>query len=494
MGHAIEESSIQTSLRQGDLSATTVLTIYIVVLFAIPSNLTISALGSLGRPSMWCGLLLLAWWTFAKLQVATPATLIVRQPVRAALTLLVTIVLVSFAAAMLGGQPPDQVSPAVTSLLRLASWSGVLLVTMDGLGTTDDLVIIVRRLVVVTGLLALMGLAQFMSGDTLLGWLRSVPGLTIESSGIDSRADYTRAAATATHPLEYGAALIGVLPLALVTAFATGFPRAKRKSSLMWWLPVLLIALASVLSVSRSALIGLLVSMIASMPGMNRQHRWIVIAGGIAGAIGVAIIFPGIPQTMLNLFLGIGGDPSALSRSNALAQVPKFMATSTLGVLIGRGFGTFLPRYYIFDDQWVQSAIELGILGLMALLGIALTGIGSAITARRSGQSPEIKAISSAIAASLISICVVFAFFDGLAFQISAALYFLLAGLAGAALKVGRLESDNSDSSSRSGTRVTISRSESDVEVTKGPRVPRRDRVPPHQPRDCRTFRYAGGP
>lgn len=427
-----------------ELSAVTILTIYIVVLFAVPSNLTISALGSLGRPSMWCGLLLLGWWIFARLQLSAPEMPTVRQPVRSALILLLTIVLVSFAAAMLGGQPPDQVSPAITSLLRLASWSGVLLVAMDGVRTTEELVVVVRRLIIVVGLLALLGMAQFMTGDTLLGWLRSIPGITIESTGIDSRADYTRAAATATHPLEYGAALIGVLPLALVTAAAGGFPRLERKSSGVWWLPVAVIALSSMLAVSRSALIGLIVSVVAAIPGLKPRHRWHVVAGGCVGAVAVAIAFPGIPRTMLNLFLGMGEDPSALSRSNALDHVPQFMATSTLGILIGRGFGTFLPRYYIFDNQWVQSAVELGILGLAALLGIALAGIASAINAHRSGKSAEVKAISSAVAASLIAVGVVFAFFDGLAFQISAALYFLLAGLAGAALKIGKIESTGS--------------------------------------------------
>ncbi|HEY9293778.1 MAG TPA: hypothetical protein VIP98_21070 [Microlunatus sp.] len=439
-----------------ELNAATLLTIYIVVLFAVPSNLTFTPLGSLGRPSIWCGLLLLGWWVFARLQLSAPEEPIVRQPVRGALILLVVIALASFAAAMLGGQPSDQVSPAFTSLIRLASWSGVLLVAMDGLRTTDELVAVVRRLVVVVALMAVLGLAQFVTGDTLLGWLQSVPGLALDSSGIQARGDYTRAAATATHPLEYGVALIGVLPLALVAASTGGFNQRRpgtglsatlRAPAIVWWLPVGVIALASMLAVSRSALIGLMVCVIASLPALSRPYRWLVVGGGFVAAIGVAVISPGLPQTMINMFLAIGDDPSALSRTNALDRIPQFMATSWFAVLIGRGFGTFLPRYQIFDDQWALTAVELGVLGLAALLGVAIAAIASAIRARRSAQSTELRAIASALCASMLAVCVDFLFFDGLSFPISAGLYFLIAGLAGAALKVSVLEAVETDRS-----------------------------------------------
>ena len=35
--------------------------------------------------------------------------------------------------------------------------------------------------------------------------------------------------------------------------------------------------------------------------------------------------------------------------------------------MIGQGFGTFLPRYYIFDNGWVLLTVELGALGVACM-------------------------------------------------------------------------------------------------------------------------------
>ena len=53
------------------------LTVYLVLLLAIPSGVTITALGALGRPSMIWGLVLMAWWAVSRLQAQVP----VAQPV-----------------------------------------------------------------------------------------------------------------------------------------------------------------------------------------------------------------------------------------------------------------------------------------------------------------------------------------------------------------------------------------------------------------------------
>lgn len=103
------------------------------------------------------------------------------------------------------------------------------------------------------------------------------------------------------------------------------------------------------------------------------------------------------------------------------------MSTSPL---IGSGFGIFLPRYYIFDNQWVLIAVELGILGIFAFAGFFVAGIWSARQARRSGSS-DVRLLGHALAASMFNVAVLFAFFDGLSFPIAGGMLFLLAGLCG---------------------------------------------------------------
>src|SRR5690606_31499181 len=116
------------------------------------------------------------------------------------------------------------------------------------------------------------------------------------------------------------------------------------------------------------------------------------------------------------------------SRTNALARVPEFISSSPV---IGQGFGTFLPRYYIFDNQWVLAIVEIGLLGVLLFAGFAVTAIGTAIWASRS-EFADTTAMSLALGASILTISTLFLFFDGMSFPISAGLFFLTAGLTAA--------------------------------------------------------------
>ncbi|WP_438354506.1 O-antigen ligase family protein [Microbacterium sp. CJ88] len=412
--------------RGAGISAATMLTIYLVLLLAIPSSTTIGALGSLGRPSMLWGLVLLFWWMLSRLQARALTSKPVSQPVRYMLAAFVVVVLVSFAAAMLRGQPADQISPATTALLRLASWSGVLLVAIDGISTHADAAKLVRRLAIAGAALAALGLAQFFSGQTLLDWWGNIPGLAVDASGVATRGAFTRASGTATHPLEYGTAVVAALPLAITAAVNRGFRNRASRFAGWWWVAVGVILLASLVTVSRSALIGLGVAVVASLPAIPRAYRWGVATLGAIIAATVFALVPGMFGTLVNLFVGASDDPSTQSRTAALARVPEFISSSPV---IGQGFGTFLPRYYIFDDAWVLLTVEVGLLGVLCMAGMVLAAIGSAIWAAHRSPFDDTKAMSRGLAASLLTIAVLLIFFDGLSFPISAGLLFLVTGL-----------------------------------------------------------------
>ncbi|MBN9224433.1 MAG: hypothetical protein ABS63_04275 [Microbacterium sp. SCN 70-27] len=412
------------------MSAATMLTVYLVLLFAVPSYLTISPLGGLGRPSVLWGLVLLFWWILAALQRRGAPLLRVAQPVRIFFLALVVVALVSFAAALLRGQPADQISPAATALVRLASWGGVLLVAIDGIRTHADAARLARRLALAGVLFAALGLAQFLTGQSLLGWINLIPGLGADAGDVATRGAFTRPSATATHPLEYGTVVVAALPLAITAAVNRGFrSAAATASALWWWLGVGILLLASLLTVSRSALIGLGVALIASLPAIPRAYRWFVAVGGVMIAGVVFALIPGMFGTLVNLFAGASNDPSTLSRQAALARVPDFLASSPT---IGQGFGTFLPRYYIFDNGWVLLTVELGALGVACMAAMVLSGIFSALWASRHSPYEETRAMSRALAASLLTAAVLLLFFDGLSFPMSAGLIFFLAGLCGA--------------------------------------------------------------
>jgi hypothetical protein len=409
--------------------AATMLTIYITLLLAWPSFLTIERLGSLGHPSLLWGLLLLFWWVLSRLQARIDDVSPVAQPVRYAFGALVVVALVSFGAAMLRGQPVDQISPAVTTLLRLASWGGVFLVALDGIRSEPDVAKLVRRLAAGGALMAILGLAQFLTGHTLLDWTSSIPGLVADSDEAITRGAFTRGSGTAIHPLEYGTVVVASLPMAVGAAVRRGFRPTGSRFAWVWWIGVGLIVTASVVAVSRSAIIGLAVAAIFSLPVIPSAARFIVGASGVALALILIAAIPGLLGTTVGLFATAGNDASTQSRTGALDKLPEFLAPSPL---IGQGFGTFLPRYYIFDDAWALMVVELGVLGLVCFAGLIGLSTTSAYRAGWDSNSTDLTTMSRAIGASLLTVAVLFLFFDGLSFPMSGGLLFLIAGLGGA--------------------------------------------------------------
>ncbi len=417
-----------TKTRRGT-DAVTMLTVYLVLLLAIPSGVVVTALGSLGSPSLMWGLVLLGWWTISRLQTRAFDLRPIPQPVRFAFSAFVVIVLLSFAAAMLRGQPSDQVSPAFTALVRLLSWAGVLLVAVDGIRTTSELASMVRRIGVGAGLLATLGLLQFLTGQALVDFFGTIPGLSM-AGGIQERAGVIRASGTAIHPLEYATALNAALPLVIAAAISRGFGTRQSRGGLWWWLPVVLISISSMVGVSRSAIIGFAVAVITMIPALPRGYRAAVVGMGTVLGVAVLTAVPGLLATTVRLFAGAASDPSTQSRTNGLERVPEFMSTSPL---IGSGFGIFLPRYYIFDNEWVLLAVEVGVLGFVAFFGFFGAAIWSALRAKRSRES-EVRMMGHALAASMFNVAVLFAFFDGLSFPLAGGMLFMLAGLCGSAL------------------------------------------------------------
>ena len=133
------------------------LSIYLALLILIPSNLTVAALGAAGSPANIFGVVLFVRWIVARVQGATPRGWTF---IRGALVFFALVTLASYLAANLRPLLALEVNGADRGIIRLLSWSGVVLVAMDGLPTRQAF----RRVLEVAAgggvFLGLVGLVQ----------------------------------------------------------------------------------------------------------------------------------------------------------------------------------------------------------------------------------------------------------------------------------------------------------------------------------------------
>lgn len=400
------------------------LTTYVLLLLLIPSGRTVMAVGSLGRPALLWGLLCLMWWVWTML-TREDAPKRGWQPVRIALFAFLVTLLASYASASINSLPADEVSPLNAAMIRAASWSGVLLLANDGLVRADQIRALLRRIVVLGGILAVLGLAQFVTGDPLVSHVQ-IPGMSEDSSaGVAYRGEFTRASGTAAHPLEYAVVLSAALPLAIAVALReVGWGHLHR-----WWPPVSL-GLASLVSVSRSAIVGSVLGILVLLPALSRAVRWAIAAVGLTMLTVAYVAVPGLIGTIRGMFVLVGSDSSAASRTDAAGGA--LQIASNYGPF-GRGFGSFLPKYLILDNQILGLYIEIGAVGLTAFLALIAVGLVTAISTARSIRGSEDAILAQALAAALAGSAVLFLFFDALSFTMSGGMLFLLLGIIGAA-------------------------------------------------------------
>ncbi|WP_375422885.1 O-antigen ligase family protein [uncultured Friedmanniella sp.] len=415
--------------RRWGVDGATVLTCYIWLLLAVPSVMVIAPLGSAGAPSTIVAIGLFLLWAWFELHRSAGSGRH-RQPVRlAALGWLLAMVAV-YAHAMSSPMAFDEISPADFGMLKLIGFTGVLLTAGDGLSNLARFRVLVGRFVLAAGAIAALGLLQFVTRDLFVDRLQ-IPGLTSVSgsAGLIDRGGLPRPSGTSTHPIEYGVVLSIVLPLSIVHALWATQRRWLYRAV------VGVIALDIFLSSSRSALVCSAVALVVLAVNWRWRLRLQAAAASVVLALAVYLLVPGSLGATTRLFTGAGNDPSIASRTGSYHIVSVFFGHSPI---LGRGFGTFLPKYWILDNGYLGLLVEGGLVGLAGLLVLVLAGLASARAART--QLPELfdQQLAQGVLASVASGAAGLAFFDTFGFPQSAGCFFIVLGLAAALRRLSR--------------------------------------------------------
>ena len=413
-----------------------ILQVFGVALFVFPSTYVVRAIGADGYPAGLVGLFAFVVWV-AAIMLGHHDFGRYRNPIRAVLCLFWVVSLLSYLfmdRALLSGL---QLNSANRWLMQLAAMTGVAFLAAECLHSVVDFHRVLRVLSWATAFCGLVALLQWRFSYDLTPYLK-LPGFTLDGTGqfLILRSGENRVAGTGIDPIELGVTACMLLPLGIWAATHTFGVGPLRR-----WAPVLLTAVAIPASVSRSAVIGIALSIglfVVLMPPRQRITAFILIPVGIAV---VFMVSHGELGTLTG-YLGYGAsgtDPSVTHRTNNYPYVAHLVSQAPL---LGAGGGTYLPDVvHILDDQWLDTAIDLGYIGVFAFAVLFVAPLVTALKARVKSCDPSLRLLCAALASGLLTAGVCSAFFDSFSFPLFYNVLALELGLAGACWRLAAAES-----------------------------------------------------
>lgn len=408
----------------------TLVCFFVVALLIIPARLVFRVLPLSLTPANFAALVATLCWLCAHFTV-TLGMAKGRTPVRSALFVFLTAMMATFGYATYGYLPADELNLADHALILLVAGAGLALMVCDGVRGVDRLDFVLKVVVLAGAAIAVIGACQFLFELDLTRYL-ALPGLryTSEDGFISARSDFRRVAATTGHAIEFGVVCAMLLPLAAHYGFKA---RERGEPALRWWLCAGLIGMGLMFSVSRSAVLSLGGVAIVLFLGWPARRRIQALSVTVGFLVLMRIMVPGLIGAFYSLFANVGTDDSVRYRTHDY-EVAAYEVAKHLW--LGRGAGTwYAPKHQVFDNQYLLSAVETGLVGITAIVAMFVCGIYSGLRARRLGADPGTRDLGLTLAACLVVPLIGAATFDLLSFATVTGLSFLLIGAAGSLLR-----------------------------------------------------------
>lgn len=406
-----------------------------------PASLVIEPIGAAGTVPMLLALLLGVFWVVSwawGMHDPIPA----RHPGRIAVSALLIAAAASAAALYLGttGGSTDTTRAAGERwLLLLLASAALVTVCAESVRATADAAACIRALLNGAFVCCLIALVQFLFSVDPVDWMRYfMPGFT-ENGGnttFQPRGALLRVAGIAFSPIELGVVAAMLLPLSLWRAVFDPVGRTWLR-----WMQTVTLVLAVAISISRSGVLGFVVALGVSLPFLPRlARRWVVAALPVVVA-GLFLTVPGLVSTLGG---ALGADSSDPSISTRLNNYPRVVAMFDAHPVLGLGPGNFMPTnaLHILDNQYLNSLVSMGAVGLVAtVVYLVLPGV-TGLYAARTAQSASLRCLAGALAAGTLAGAVCSLTFDSLSFPVFALTFPALVGLSGATWLLVRNEEE----------------------------------------------------
>src|SRR5690606_27439587 len=238
----------------------------------------------------------------------------------------------------------------------------------DGVRGRDRLDFLLKTVVAAGAVVAVIGACQFLFDLDLTRLLRlPILEFTSEDAAVLEREELRRVAATTGHPIEFGVVCAMLLPIAA----HYGFHARTRAAAAGWWGCTLLIAMGLMFSVSRSAMLGLAGVAVVLLLGWPARRRLRALAAAGGFLVAVWLLVPGLLGAPYVLYASRGADDSIRYRTHDYAVAAEEIARHPW---LGRGVATwYAPKHQVFDNQYLLSAVESGLIGVTVIVAMFLT-------------------------------------------------------------------------------------------------------------------------
>ena len=422
-----QESVPSPNARRFGSDGVVLLQIFALSVMVIPSDTVIGAIGAAGYPaSLVGGLIFLAFLAALLFGVHSPHSH--RHPIQMVLCLFSVSVLVSYLLMDRGVLTTTQLTGGDRTLIRLAVIAGVVSVAAEWLKSLDDVHRVLRALCWGGAVCGAVAALQFWASVDLSQYLRELPGFTLnqDNPAILARGALNRVAGTAITPIELGVVAGMLVPIAVYLAVNDRDSTRFRR-----WTPVVLISLAVATSVSRSAIISVVLAFGVLLVLMPTLTRLTALVASMFAVVGAFMAAPGLIGTLASFFSAGSSDSSIQYR---LVDYPVADRLWEQAPWFGHGGGTYIPvdSLYIFDNQYLMTLVELGLFGLVAVAVFFFVPAAAALIARARSRVPELRQLCAALAGAGLAAAASSFTFDSLSFPMFVNVYALVIGLIGA--------------------------------------------------------------
>ncbi|NUR70156.1 MAG: O-antigen ligase family protein [Hamadaea sp.] len=425
----VSRRTYATRRRVGKVDAALVLCLVIVTIGLIPFNLIVPGMTDLGRPGIIVALGLFGWWFISRF--TTHLSMRGPQPLRWALLFFMMSVLISYAVGFIRGLTTIEANGADRALLFFCALAGVILMTADGLPNWQRIRVVVNVLVFVATVMAIIGLMQYVFHLDVTQYI-AIPGLQskLDALGFMARGSSYRVASTTAHYIELATVLAFVLPYAVhVARFAE-----RRRHRQLALLAAGVIAAGVGTTISRTGILAIGVMFLCLFPVWNWRMRFNVAVLSVIMLGVLAAVSPGLYRSIFAMFSDAGTDTSVSARYERYPMVFAYVGQHPW---LGRGTGTWLPpQYQILDNQWLVTLLTNGVLGVVALATLHITGMVLAYRALKRATTDEYRHFSTVALSTQLMALLVAGTFDSLGFTTYAVIMALSLGFCGAAWRL----------------------------------------------------------